>query len=509
LSLSKQSKHKKSRSGKTEETYAAIDLGSNSFHLIVQSISSQGIRTQDRLRERVRLGEGINSCNSLTQQVKDRAVECLKRFCERIRPVKPRNIRAVGTQALRKLESDDQLLTEFESHLGCPIEIISGVEEARLIWLGARSEFTEEHEEVLLIDIGGGSTELVSGKGGVSSQLASLEVGCVQIMNSFFKGGDLSKNKYQDAKLAIAIELEPVIKRFKSRPLQNYFGTSGSILAISKILGTWEEGRQITLRNLKEIREKLFSLGNVSEIDLPQISMERKKVLPGGVIILEVLMRELKIQSLEAIPGGLREGILTDLIGRDEGLDIREQTILSKMKNFGIDESHALRVSDLAQQIYRSTKKPWGIDTLQVANWIRWSALLHEAGLSLGHDSHTRHGEYLIRNSDMPGFSYTDQKMMSFLVRNQKRKINEQNFFGLGPIQVADQCRLLLIIRLAVLLNRSRISLSIPLEVSASTNTISLFFDRDWIDERPLTQALLDREKELFGNLGLNLDWNS
>ena len=135
----------------------------------------------------------------------------------------------------------------------------------------ATSEFTEEHEEVLLIDIGGGSTELVSGKGGVSSQLASLEVGCVQIMNSFFKGGDLSKSKYQDAKLAIAIELEPVIKRFKSRPLQNYFGTSGSILAISKILGTWEEGRQITSRNLKEIREKLFSLGNVSEIDLPQI----------------------------------------------------------------------------------------------------------------------------------------------------------------------------------------------------------------------------------------------
>ncbi len=494
------------RSGSGNSTFAAIDLGSNSFHLIVQKSSPHGYITIDRLREKVRLGEGLQNDGTIRPEVRQRACECLDRFRERIGSVRQGNIRAVGTQTFRKAESDKASLTEFETRLGCPIEIVSGVEEARLIWLGASPAISEVQGQVLLIDIGGGSTELVLGSNGISETMHSLEVGCVQVMRTFFPGGELNRRNFQAAKLATEIELEPVLEIFKGTGNPVCVGTSGTILAISKILGSWDKDRLITQKKLRELRKEVFRHDHVQELEFSQVSQDRKKVLPGGMLILEVLMKQLGISSLEAIPGGLREGIIADLVGRDEGNDIREQTIQRKMVTFGVDIPQAQRVSKLAQRILDGVQDSWKLTHTAIPDWIRWSALLHEAGLSIGHESYPRHGEYLIRNSELPGFSHVDQDVMGYLIRFQKKKVFEHNFDGLGPLKAADQRRILVIVRLAVLLNRSRTVSAIPMKIESKPNQISLIFAEDWLGNHPLTQALLEREKMLFREMGLTID---
>ncbi len=488
-----------------QETHAAIDLGSNSFHLIIARKSADEVRIIDRLRERVRLGEGLGTNPRFSSEVLDRAFCCLDRFRERLESVPPTNIRAVGTHSFRCAPEEQQIRIRCEQHLGHPIDVISGVEEARLIWRGSSSSFPQPDATTLLIDIGGGSTELALGQGREAKILESLDRGCVQMMKDHFQDGKITRHRYSQALLSAKLEIEPHVENFRRRGWNQVVGTSGSILAHARILEKLDGNGIITRVGLKKLRDKILQYSNVDEIDLPQLSTDRKVVLLGGHVLLVALMESLDLKEINGIPGGLREGLLAEVVGKQEGDDIRHDSIISRLGFHAVDLPQARSVEKTALSILSAIKHSWELTRSDHHDWLRWASLLHEIGLSVSHDAHPRHGEYLIRNGEFPGLSRNDQQVIASLVRNQRRKLTEQRLAAISWTKPQEMTRLLVIFRLAVLLHRSRSQELIRFEVEGEKEKIALYFRDDWLDDKPLTRAMLHRESDILQQIEIDL----
>ena len=478
------------------ETYAAVDLGSNSFHMVVANVVDGRALIVDRIKEMVRLAGGLDEDRRISADAAEVALQCLEKFGQRIKTIPTSNIRAVGTNTLRQARNGMEFLSKANASLGHNIEIISGREEARLIYIGVANTIYNETNNRLVVDIGGGSTELIIGKGFDPALTESLFMGCVSISNRFFSDGEITAKKMRKARIAALQELENIQGIYRHYGWDETIGTSGTIRAIRDVgIGEgWSESA-ITPESLAEIRKALIAIGNIRDINFNTLSANRLPVFVGGVVVLSAVFEALDINSMEYSDGALREGLLYDQIGRQFDIDTRDKTVNRLMDRYSVDKEHAERIEKITKHIFKSVKSDWQLDKHEDLKMIRWAARLHEAGLAIAHNQYHKHGAYLLSHSDMPGFSRQEQTILSVLVRLHRRKIAIDIFE-----QVTDEIKnklikLVIILRLGVVLNRSRNTIKTPdIKVKTQNNKIILEFQKDWLSEHPLTEADLETE---------------
>ena len=488
------------------EIIAAVDLGSNSFHMIVCRIQDEQIVIIDRLKEMVRLAAGIDSNKILSVDAQQRALDCLDRFGQRVRNLPPNCLRIVGTNTLRSARNAHDFIRQAEQCLGHSIEIISGVEEARLIYLGVSHNTAADDEKRLVMDIGGGSTELIVGQSFEPLYLESLYMGCVSMSNRFFSSGKITAKKIKNARIAVEQELEPHISRLQEYQWENAIGASGTIRAISKIVhdqGWAEHG--ITLESMDILIEHMLAAGHIDKLKLEQLDPERKPVFAGGLIILYETFRCLGIKNMRVSDGALREGLVHDLLGRIHHEDVRFKSISALARKYHADPKQAQRVNNTARICLHQIATRWQLDVSEHAQWLEWAAMIYEIGLAIAHSQYDRHGAYIIEHSDIAGFSQQEQSLLGFIVLAHRRTFPKEAINTLPAYWHDLAIKLSVIFRLATLLNRSRTTLTDIFEIKASKNKLTISFPDNWLEQHSLTQADLKQESEYLAAIDYRL----
>lgn len=480
----------------SSDLYAALDLGSNSFHLLIADFSGAKMRIVDRHKEMVRFAAGLDEHDRLDDATQQRALESLSRMAERLHNIPPHHIRVVGTNTLRAASNASTFLQKAEEMLGVPINIISGTEEARLIYLGVACDFSPAYRRRLVIDIGGGSTEIVIGQDR-PTLLKSLPMGCVSSSRRYFSQGDISGSAFDKAVARAQQELAPHIDTLNGQ-WDEAVGSSGTIRAIGKIatLNQWSDDGAITPEALAHMASALLKAKRVGQLKLEGLSSNRTEVFPGGLAILTALMQELGIERLIPSEYALREGVIHDLAGRFQHRDIRISTIAYFQKQYQVDEVHAERIASLALHWHKQVCDDVDHDYQEAANLLRWAAQLHEIGLSIAHGSFHKHGAYILSHADMPGFSRQEQANLSFLVLNQRRKPKQPDpVYGLSPNWL-----LVSLLRLACIFYRRRQPRPLPegMQITANTQTLTLTVPEAWYRSNPLSAADLADEIQLM-----------
>ena len=485
-------------------TIATVDLGSNSFHMIVAQVDNGGIRIQDRLREMVRLADGLDSYHTLDAAARERAFACLGRFGQRLRDLLPGSVRAVGTNTLRRAR-DPGFLVEATALLGHPVEVISGVEEARLIYLGVAHSLPMSEEQRLVVDIGGGSTECIIGHGFETQRKESLYMGCVSYSNHFFVGGKITAKRMQRALIAARLELQTIATTYRRIGWGQVVGASGTIKAVGSVVEAmgWSESG-ITRQSLHQFVAALIDAGAVDTVQLAGLKDERRPVLAGGVAVLLSIFEAFDIEHMAVSDWALREGVLFDLVGRIRDEDVRERTANSLLARYHIDSEQARRVEATACDALNQVAEKWRCGDPDSEALLRWAARLHEIGIAITYSQYQKHGAYLLENADMPGFSRNEQRVLAALVRSHRRKFPSAVFRELPDgIRIRN---LAILLRIAVLLHRSRSESPLPsIRFRASGDSLESIFPYGWLDEHPLTQADLEQEVELLQADGFKL----
>ncbi len=475
------------------ENIAAVDLGSNSFHLVIARINRGKLYILDRLRETTRIAAGLDNNNRLTAQAQRRALDCLKRFGQRIAAIAPGSVRAVGTNTLRRAQNAKSFLQRAQQALGHPIEIIGGREEARLIYLGVAHSLADDAGKRLVVDIGGGSTELIIGARFEPLHMESLQMGCVTSSLSHFPGGAITPASMRRAEIAAQQELQVIAGQYRDIGWAGCVGSSGTINAIQEILTANRWSRDgITRSGLKKLRKHLLAAGHVNRLQLPGLRSDRAPVLPGGVAILLAVFESLGIERMHATGGALREGLLYDLLGRIRHKDIRDHSVARLSTQHHVDTDQAKRVEQTALRCLKQLPQ-WKLDAYQPM--LGWSARLHEIGLAISHSQYHKHGAYLVEHSDMPGFSRQEQQLLATLILGQRNKLPLAVFSDLQTERARAAKCLCVLLRLAVLLNRSRSRQPLPkFSITAKGDLLQINFPAGWLNKHPLSHADLAQE---------------
>lgn len=474
---------------------AAVDLGSNSFRLQIARTMREQIYPLDSLSEKVRLAGGLDDADILDEASQRRALECLHRFSERLRGFQKRSVRAVATNTLRIAKNADSFLKHAERALGFPIEVVAGLEEARLIYLGVSHGLPFSGDPRLVVDIGGGSTEFIIGAGFQPKLMESLHMGCVGYSLKFFPSGKITKKNLSEATLAAQGELQTIETAFSSRNYAEAVASSGTARALQDIfkLNGYSNG-EITHDALEALRAAVLKAGDWRALELAGLRADRAPVLAGGLAIMSAVMTELDIAQMSVATGALREGILHDLLGRFHHHDQREATVEEFMRRYHIDPAQAKRVAALAVELLRQ------LDPDLDAAHVRWAAMLHEIGISVSHSGYHKHSAYIIQNADMPGFSRSDQHTLAGLVLGHRGSLKKM--LGL-PVELA---RPLVALRIAALIYRSRRGLELPpLYLASRKQRVELRVDEAWLEAHPLTAAALSAEVNEWENLNFEL----
>ncbi|MBW2404494.1 MAG: Ppx/GppA family phosphatase [Deltaproteobacteria bacterium] len=448
------------------ESLAAVDLGSNSFHMVIARVDHGSIQIVDRLREPVRLAMGFQEDGSLDEASQERAIKCLTLFGQRLRDFGAEQVRAVGTNALRRARNSRTVLKRAREALGHRIDIIPGREEARLIYLGVSHGIAGAPARRIVVDIGGGSTEFIIGDAFEPVSVHSMYMGCVGFTKEFFGDGKISPKRMKQAKLAAGLELQPVENKLRKAGWERAIGASGTIRSVANILSEagWAHGT-ITAEGLGKLEEAMLTVD---------------------------------ITEMWVSPSALREGLLYDMLGRIHDEDPRDRTIAMLSKRYSIDQAHADRVQATALGLLGQVVDEWDLWSDDAAHALSWASQLHEIGLAVNYTGHHKHGAYLVASSDLPGFSRDEQALVAALVRGHRRKLDDSYFELLPPELRTMAKRLCALLRLAILLNRSRNPDVVPLPLlTASGDELALTFDEEWLAAHPLVQADLDREQRL------------
>lgn len=489
------------------ETYAAVDLGSNSFHMIVANITDNRIQLVDKIKEPVQLAAGLDESQNLSQEAIDRALACLERFGQRLKTIPRINVRAVGTNTLRQARNGTKFLYMAKQALGHSIEIISGREEARLIFLGVAHSIYNESDKRLVVDIGGGSTEVVIGKGYHAHYTESLYMGCVSMSNKYFTNGEINPKKMRKAILSARQELETVEAIYKKAGWDNAIGSSGTIITIEQVIREkgWSD-TSITREALKKLKKELTAVDHIDQFTTSTLSTSRRQVFPGGVAILSAVFEALDLEMMEVSDGALREGLLYDLIGRLQDEDTRDKTVIDLSDRYGIDKDHAKQVEQTAVTCFNQLASSLNLDEKTELKILRWAATLHEIGLTVAHSQHHKHGAYLLNHSDLPGFSHQEQHLLSMLVRCHRRKIPPDIITQSKENSNNNYLVLIIILRLAILLNRGRSFTVLPdFSLICKDQEIRISFPENWLSEHPLTEADLGTEAGYLNDTAFKL----
>lgn len=481
-------------------TLAAIDLGSNSFHLQVGRVVEGQIYLLDGLREPVRLGAGLTREKKIDRATQLRALEALARFGERLRGFEADSVRAVGTNTLRVAKNAPQFLAEAREALGFPIEVIFGREEARLIYLGVSHTLPRSEHRRLVVDVGGGSTEVIVGTGYEPELTESLPMGCVSYSLKYFPDARVDKPAMKKAELAASNEVESIVKAFRRAGWRQAVGSSGTAKTIASVLvaSGWSE-RGISAPGLEKLRDRLIKAGSADRLSLAGLREDRKPILAGGVAILGAVLAVLGIEEMEVSEGALRQGVLHDLMGRVQHRDMRELTVKGFMRRYHVDAAQADRVAELARSLYAQlVPRAREVDQYMLS----WAAALHEIGLTIAHAAYHKHSAYILSNADMPGFSRDEQARLARLVLAHRGKLAKLESL---PVKSADWL-MLFCLRLAALFFRHRADMQLPpIGCRATGSGFEIELPGPWLDAHPLTATALEAEAEEWKAFGLKL----
>ena len=493
-----------------DSAVAAIDMGSNSFHLVVAQLIDGELHIIDKLKERVQLAAGLDDANRLSESAQMRALACLQRFGQRLDGFDPNNVRAVATNTLRRAVNGDTFRALGEAALSCPIEVISGHEEARLIYLGVTQGKDDGGKPRLVVDIGGGSTECIVGVGSEIERADSLQMGCVSYSRRFFPDGAITQEALDQAIIAARLELGPVHRLYRSLEWNIAHGSSGTINAVRTVLhdSGWDR-EAITSDGLDLFEQALVQAGHIDALHMPGLRSDRRAVMPGGYAVLRAVFKSFKIKEMHAAKGALREGVLYDLVGRATADDVRDATVRRLMQRFSVDEEQAGLVRALALRLLTAVIEPWRLDETRARRFLGWAAALHEIGRVVAYSGHHKHGAYLIQHTEMPGFSYRDHALLAALIYCHRRKIDAGRVREQGCREEDLALKLAALLRLAVRLTRTRNPKPTPdLEVEVGHGSIHLGFPTAWLAGRPLTRADLEEEARQIKDAGIQLTWS-
>ncbi|WP_404983252.1 exopolyphosphatase [Cobetia marina] len=436
---------------------AAIDLGSNSFHLLLANHQAGQLQVVAKQGEKIQLAAGLDEDGMLSEDAMERALNCLAQFAPFLDGIEAEHLRIVGTNALRAAHNSQTLIDRAEELLGHPIEIIAGREEARLIYLGAAHALADVHGKRLIIDIGGGSTEFIIGEQFEPLLLESLHMGCVAYTKTFFSDGEISEKRMRRAELAARSELASIQRSYRELGWDDPVGSSGTIKAAASVMEAhgWAAHGLVTREGLHRLRTALLGFKRLDKVSLPGLKSDRASVFPAGVAILCGIFEALELEQIRYSDGALREGVLFDLIGRNTAEDSRIAAIDLLRRRYGIDTRHAANVRDTALALFDQVADAWSLGASS-RQMLAWGAELHEVGLAISHSQFHRHGAYLIEHSDLQGFSRPEQKALAFLVRAHRRKFASRELANLPLTLQPRLARLARLLRIAVMLNHSR-----------------------------------------------------
>jgi exopolyphosphatase/guanosine-5'-triphosphate,3'-diphosphate pyrophosphatase len=489
------------------DTLAAVDLGSNSFHLEIGRVVERQIYPLDAVREVVRLGGGLTADKRIDRATQARALESLAKMAERLRGFPRQAVRAVGTNALRVAKNAPQFLREARQVLGFPIEVISGREEARLIYLGVAHAMPaavgSKIERRLVVDVGGGSTEFIVGTGLEPQLTESLYMGCVSYSLKYFPDGKVDKAAMRAAELAARQELAGIVRAYRAAGWDEAVASSGTARSIENILrenGFAEDG--LTRAGLEKLRSLLVKSEKADPDRIAGLRPNRAPVLPGGLAILHAAFEELGLESMKVSAAALRHGVLYDLLGRVEHRDMREATVAQFMRRYHVDAAQAERVKQLALTIYDAltpgSEREDDADRLM----LEWAARLAEIGLSIAHAQYHKHSAYVLSNADMPGFSRPEQARLARIVLAHRGKLRKMQDAGLD----GTDWKLVFALRTASLILRSRSDAKLPfLRVAADAGGFAIDLPQSWLDESPLSAAALEAEADHWKAVGMKL----
>ncbi|MBL0517609.1 exopolyphosphatase [Aeromonas caviae] len=475
--------------------YAAVDLGSNSFHMVIARLTEGRMQIIDRIKERVRLAEGMDEQRRMSPEAMARGLDCLALFAERLTNIKPDQIRIAGTYTLRRASNARDFVREAAKVLNHPIEIISGQEEARLIYQGvAHTQHIEG--QVLVVDIGGGSTELIIGEGFEHKALTSRKMGCVSFTQSFFGNGKLGEKAFNAAVLEAQHQLAPIINQYRKLGWQSCLGSSGSIRTVRDVLQgeEWTDGA-ITLAGLERLKEEMLKHKRVDQLKLAGLTEERQGVFAAAVAILLGLFTSLPIERMEYSDGALREGLLYEFEERLQHHDIRERTALALSTHYRIDKRQATRVESSVLSLFDALSGPWEMPEEPYRAILGWAARLHEIGLAINYSGIHKHSAYILQNTDLPGFNQDDQALLAALVRFHRKGLKLSELPALPNHDEQTVLRCIRILRLAVAAHHRRQDNLLPeWNVQAAGDQLLVTLPLDWCDENKLLMQNLEKE---------------
>ena len=486
-----------------QDTLAAVDLGSNSFHLQIGRVVDRQIYPLDALRQVVRLGAGLSADKRIDRATQAEALATLAKFAERLRGFPRQAVRVVGTNALRVAKNAPQFLREARAVLGFPIEVISGREEARLIYLGVAHALPVSSQRRLVVDIGGGSTEFIIGTGLEPQLTESLYMGCLSYSLKFFADGRIDKPRMKAAELAARQEIAGIVHAYRAAGWDEAVGSSGTARSMENILrdnGFAQEG--LTREGLERLRSALIKHEKADPDRIAGLRPNRAPVLPGGLAIMSAVFEELGIEAMKVSDGALRHGVLYDLLGRVEHRDMREVTVEQFMRRYHVDAAQAGRIRNLALTIYDALTPGAERDDDSDRQLLEWAARLAEIGLSIEHAQYHKHSAYVLSNADMPGFSRMEQARLARVVLAHRGKLRKMQDAGL---EAADW-KLVFALRTAALILRSRTDSRLPfLRVAADAGGFAIDLPQSWLDENPMSAAALDTETDHWKAVGMKL----
>ncbi|ACS84018.1 guanosine-5'-triphosphate,3'-diphosphate diphosphatase [Musicola paradisiaca] len=478
---------------RSSSLYAAIDLGSNSFHMLVVREVAGSVQTLARIKRKVRLAAGLDASNHLSQEAMQRGWQCLALFSERLQDIPPEQVRVVATATLRLATNADEFLERAQKILGLPIQVISGEEEARLIYQGV-AHTTGGPEQRLVVDIGGGSTELATGTGAQTTQLFSLSMGCVTWLERYFGDRNLGAENFARAEQAARERLHPIKDALLNQGWQVCVGASGTVQALQEIMVAQGMDEYITLSKLQQLKQRAIQCGKLEELEIEGLTLERALVFPSGLSILLAIFQELQIGAMTLAGGALREGLVYGMLNLPIEQDIRHRTLQNLQRRYLLDAEQAQRVSALADNFMQQVARDWQLDN-RCRELLRSASLVHEIGLSIDFRQAPQHAAYLIRNSDLPGFTPAQKKLLATLLQNQCNTIDpipltQQN--ALPVVQAQRLCRLL---RLAIIFASRRRDDTLPaVRLRAEGDTLRVILPSGWLNQHPLRSETLTQE---------------
>ena len=486
---------------------AAIDLGSNSFHMVIAQLIHGEIRLLEKRGEKVQLAAGLNKDKTLNSESQERALDCLKRFAQRIEGMPKRSVWVVGTNTLRIAKNAKSFIHKAEKILGHKIEIVSGREEARLIYLGVSHSLPDSEQNRLVIDIGGGSTEFILGRKFDALVRESMHMGCVSYRDKYFPGGKISVSSFSKAVVEASLDLVAVRNQYIDEGWTECVGSSGTIKAISLAMEHAGYGNgEITKEGLQALQRSVIELGHIDHLSQLGVRKERHSVFPSGLAILTAAFEVFDISHMVISESAMREGLLYEMVGPTPHVNVQQRTLNGILKRYLVDEEHAQSVALTATKLWQQVAEDWSIPSAEYKALLHWAGLLHEIGLAISHSQFHKHGAYLIRYSDLAGFSKQNQQALAILIRFHRRKVNQELFNEYCLEDCENLKKLTILLRLAVLLQRPR-NHEVPqdIKVSAKEQAIHVQFADNWLTEHSLISADLDAEKKYLEKFGIEL----